>query len=714
MKKHIYLFLLLCTCWTEAGRAMDLSTTNYARLVDTQIGTEGNGLGCGFTFIGAAYPFGMMQITPAFFSPQKGIVVNQMSGAGCPHMGNFPVLPISGELESSPDNMEGYPRYETVNTSVAGHLAITMKDGTNCQTTVSKRSGIVKFTFSERVSKGTVIIGSGVGSTSLSNAQIKITSPSSCEGYAEGGEVCGYSADYKIYFAAEFDSKAITCGTWVNSDLRENRLQIGGKNSGAYFTFDTHRNSVVEYKIAISYVSVANAHENLRIDNDNRNFDIVCEDTEKEWNRCLGKIDVKSSDTDRLKQFYTHLYHSFIHPNVFNDVNGEYMGADFNVHTTEDNRDYYTTYSGWDTYRTQCQLLAMIFPKEASDMAQSAVDFAEQSGGYGRWVVANIETGIMHGDPIPIIISNTYAFGGRNFDIATAYKHMKRGATFVGTYSQNVVVRPGLENYLTKGIENASLCLEYTSSDYAIGQFALQAMNNKKDADFFIKRAGNWKNLYDPSTRWLRSRHNHDMSWKNPDDDWREATKENYFWMVPYDLETLIDTIGGKNAASQRLDSLFVKLDAGYDDHYYAAGNEPDFQVPWIYNWTDKPYKTSEIIHRIFNEVYSSTPDGLPGNDDCGSMGAWYVFASIGLYPMIPGVAGFSINAPQFEKITIQLPENRLVIKGGDSKNTYIKGLKIDGSKYRSSWIDWDQLSKGAELEYCVDSKPNKKWGCIN
>ena len=245
-------------------------------------------------------------------------------------------------------------------------------------------------------------------------------------------------------------------------------------------------------------------------------------------------------------------------------------------------RDYYTTYSAWDTYRTQSQLLAMLFPKESSDMMQSSVDFAEQAGGYGRWVLANIETGVMHGDPIPIIISNTYAFGGRDFDIKTAYKQMKRGAMEPGTRSQDVEVRPGLNNYIRKGIENASLCLEYASSDYAIGQFALQAMNNKKDADYFMKRAGNWKNLYDPSTNWLRSKDTRNLKWKHPNDDWREATKENYFWMVPFDLKTLIDTIGGKVAASKRLDSLFVKLDAGYDDHYFAAGNEPDFQVPWM------------------------------------------------------------------------------------------------------------------------------------
>ncbi len=707
MKLFSYIILIFAFISTSLLKAEE--KVNYARLVDTRIGTEGNGLACGFTFVGAAYPFGMMQLTPSFFSAHKGIVVNQISGAGCPNMGNFPVLAMAGDLQDSPNDMNGYPRYETINNSTAGYLSMTMKDKVICESTVSKRSGIIRFKFPDNASNGTVIIGSGISSTSVSNAQIKITSPNTCEGYAEGGEFCGYQTDYKVYFAAEFNREPQLRGTWINSDMRDDRLKISGRNSGAYFTFNTENNKELEYKIAISYVSIENARENLCLDNKGRGFETMKNDAEKEWNRCLGKIQVQSGNSDRVKQFYTHLYHSIIHPNVFNDCNGEYIGSDFNTHKTVKGRDYYTTYSGWDTYRTQCQLLAMLFPKESSDMMQSVVEFAEHGGGYGRWVMANIETGVMQGDPIPIIISNTYAFGGRDFDTQTAYKHMKRGAMVAGTYSQNVEVRPGLHNYIRKGFENASLCLEYASADFAIGQFALQATNNKKDADYFMKRAGNWKNLYDPQTNWLRSRDTHDMTWKKPDDDWREATKENYFWMVPFDLKTLIDTMGGKEAASKRLDSLFVRLNAGYDDHYFAAGNEPDFQVPWIYNWTDKPDKTSEVIYRILNQMYTSKPGGLPGNDDGGSMGAWYVFASIGLYPMIPGIAGFSINTPQFENIKIDLSGKMLEITGGSSSPVFIKSVKINERKHTSYWIDWETIRQGGSIEYKTERKNDVK-----
>lgn len=410
------LFLLIFICENSNAQTTEQKqqSTNYAHLVDTRIGSEGNGLSCGYTYIGASYPFGMIQLTPSFFSPQKGIVVNQMSGSGCAHMGNFPILPISGQLTKSPKDMNDYPPYKSVKESTAGCLSLLMKDGVVCNITTSKRSGITQFIFPTDNKEGTVLVGSGVSSTELSNAFIKITSPSSCEGYAEGGDFCGYKTDYRIFFAAEFDHEAKEFGTWKGDNLKKDRDQIGGAKSGGYFTFDATKGNIIEYKVAISYVSIENAKENLRLDNNKRNYQQVLSDTRNEWNKHLSKIEVNSDNKDKLTQFYTHWYHTLIHPNIFNDVNGEYIGADFAVHKVQPGREYYTTFSGWDTYRTQCQLLAMFYPKETSDMMQSAIDFAEQAGGYGRWIAANIETGVMHGDPMPIIIANTYAFGGQN------------------------------------------------------------------------------------------------------------------------------------------------------------------------------------------------------------------------------------------------------------------------------------------------------------
>lgn len=686
---HIFTALILIS--------ISATAQEYAKLVEPRIGSEGNGLGCGYSFIGATYPFGMVQFSPGFFTPQRGFAITQLSGAGCANMGNFPVLPLEGRLSASPNDMDGFPKYEKVNDCHAGYLSVSMDDNILAELTVNQRSGIANFTFGS--DEGTVIIGAGISATSVNNARIEITSPSTCEGFSLGGDFCGSETPYQIYFAAEFDQPAKNTGTWMKTALLDSAQLAHGKNSGAYFTFDTKCDKEVTYRIAISFVSIENARKNLANSRSFADFHSYRSDAERVWNENLSKIKIDGGASDRKIQFYTHLYHCFIHPNIVSDCNGEYMGADYAVHKVQDGREYYSSFSVWDTYRTQAQLVAMLYPKQAADMMQSLVDFAVQSGGYGRWILANIETGIMQGDPTPILIANSYAFGATNFDVDKAYQYMKKGATVPLSYSQDKEIRPFLTDYIEKGLAPASMLLEYVSADFAIGKFADHALGNQEEASFFFKRAQNWKKMFNPQLNWLCSR-NLNGQWKKITDDWREGTYKNYFWMVPHNLDALIDTIGGKNTAEARLDSLFVRLDASYDDDWFAAGNEPDFQVPWIYNWTDSPAKTSQVVSRILKEMYNSTPSGLPGNDDLGSMGAWYVFASIGLYPMIPGVGGFSVNYPQFEYITVTLPLGKLVIncRSCEKKDTGL--LRLNNRPHRSRWIDWNDLKNGAILTF--------------
>mgnify|MGYP003312867666 FL=1 len=612
----------------------------------------------------------MVQFTPTFFSAHKGFVITQLNGAGCSNLGNFPILPLSGIIEKSPNDMNSFEKYQKVKIAKAGHLSLKMNENIDVDLTVTKRSGIGKFSF-DNSNYGTLIIGTGINSSppeNIKDAFVKVTSNSSCEGYTRGGDFCGTEADYKIYFAAEFDRPSIYNGTWKEKKL-STKKSSSGKNSGAYFTFDTNEIDKINYRIAISFVSIENAKENLKNEEKHLTFEEYQRETSKEWDKYLSAIKIKSKNEDRIKQFYTHFYHSLIHPNIVSDVNGEYMGADFKVHKTKENREQYSSFSVWDTYRTQGQLIAMLFPKKSSDMMQSLVDFAEQAGGYGRWILANIETGIMQGDPTPILISNSYAFGGDDFDLETAYRYMKKGALIPRLYSQKQEIRPYLEEYINNGHTFASMSLEYASSDFAIAQFALNAVANEEDYKYFKDRSQNWKNNYNAKTKWLNSKFPNGV-WKDKTHDWREGTYKNYFWMVPHNLNKLIDTIGGTSFAENRLDSLFIKLDAEYEEDWFAAGNEPDFQVPWIYNWVDKPEKTSKTIERILNEMYSSEENGLPGNDDLGTMGAWYVFASVGLYPLIPGVGGFSINIPQFNSIDISLPNDKILkIRKNKSKN---------------------------------------------
>ena len=703
-KKTVFyiLFLFFSTTFSQ----------QLSEIVDTRIGTKGESLACGYSFIGATYPFGMVQFTPSFFSPQKGFVVTQLSGAGCSNMGNFPVVPMAGNLKDSPFNMNSLDPFESVNNASAGYLSVNSKDDITSRLTVTKRSAIAQFKF-KNSKKGTIIIGSGVNSSDakhIKNSEINITSSTTCEGFTEGGDFCGTETPYKVYFAAEFDRPANELGTWSGNELTQSLINKG-KNSGAFFTFSTENNNEVNYRIAISFVSIENAKENLMSEKLNTSFDGYLTNTQNVWNKHLSKIKISTTNDDKKIQFYTNFYHSLIHPNIVSDINGDYMGADFKVYNNSNGKEHYSSFSVWDTYRTQAQLLAMLFPKESSEMMQSLVNFAEQAGGYGRWILANIETGIMQGDPTPILISNSFAFGAKDFDHKKAYKYMYNGAMVPRLNSQKQEIRPYLTEYINNGHTFASMMLEYTSSDFAIGQFALQALNKKNDAKLFIDRSQNWNNIYNPKIKWLNSKYPNNV-WKDITHDWREGTYKNYFWMVPYNLKGLINKIGGNEFAEKRLDTLFTRLDAKYEDDWFAAGNEPDFQVPWTYNWINKPNKTSQTISRILNEQYNSSVSGLPGNDDLGTMGAWYVFASIGLYPMIPGVGGFSINIPAFENISIDLPNNNsLIIDKTGPDNFFIKSLSFDKTAHNSTWINWDKISKGGVLSFEITNNNQSKWG---
>ena len=344
-------------------------------------------------------------------------------------------------------------------------------------------------------------------------------------------------------------------------------------------------------------------------------------------------------------------------------------------------------------------------------MNESLVNFAEQAGGYGRWILANIETGIMQGDPTPILISNSFAFGAKDFNLEKAYKHMYNGAMTPRLYSQNQEIRPYLKEYINNGHTFSSMMLEYTSSDFAIGKFAINALNKIEDSNFFINRSQSWNNIYNPKLKWLNSKYPNNV-WKDITHDWREGTYKNYFWMVPYNLKGLIDKIGGNEFAENRLDSLFSRLDAKYEEDWFAAGNEPDFQVPWIYNWIKKPHKTTETIKRILDEQYNSSSKGLPGNDDLGTMGAWYVFASIGLYPMIPGVGGLSINIPSFDEVLINFPHKKtLKIITSNTDNFYTKSLLFNNKPHNSTWITWDKIKKGGILTFETTKNKQSNWG---
>ncbi|MDD4590596.1 MAG: GH92 family glycosyl hydrolase [Parabacteroides sp.] len=710
MNKIFIVVILSCLgLMQESSLTAKTVFSKNAEKINTLIGTEAGGN----TFPGAAYPFGMVQFTRTCFNPQAGFVINQLSGAGCPQMGHFPTIPMNGDLKVSPDSIQNMDVQITNEQAVSGYYRAVVNNNINAEFTVTGRTGMSQYTFSPETNRATVIIGGGVSITPLEYATVVITGKHTCEGFADGGMFCDKLTPYKIYFAAEFNGDVVSYGTWNGDKLKPNTTFAEGKHSGVYFTFDVKSHKKVQYKIGISYVSLENAHENLEAENSEWNFTAIKESAINEWEKYLSKIQIQGTNGNRISQFYTHLYHALIHPNICSDVNGEYMGADFKVHKTI--KKQYTSFSNWDTYRTQIQLLSILDPEVASDVITSMLDFAEQSGGgFPRWIIANLETGIMQGDPTAIYVANAYAFGAKNFDCSKALKIMRHGADDPTAHSQKELTRPYLGYLLRLGWCPASMQLEYNSADFAIGQFALNACNDKVSYELYVKkRAQTWKNLYNPATRWLQSR-NWDGSWKDLKYDFRESTYNNYIWMIPFNFQGVINIIGGKEEAEKRLDYLFRRIDAGYDDTWYASGNEPSFGIPWVYNWVGRPYKTQAIVNRIIKEMYHNTPDGLPGNDDLGSMSAWYVFSCLGIYPEIPGVGGFSINAPIFSEVKISINGNDLLIKGGSDDKCYIQNLKLNGKMYNSTWITWNEIAKGGTLDFKLSSNPNKKWGTVD
>lgn len=697
--------IALAVVMLTAGLNMSAGNT-YSRKVDTSIGTSGVGLSAGFNYPGAVYPGGMVQFTPTFFARQRGFVVNQLSGAGCRHLGNFPMLPVSGEIVDSPEWMMNNTLTIEDKETCAGYYESVVADSTVVEITASKRTGMARIKFPDGGGKASVILGSGIAATPIEVAAAYVTGPSSCEGYAEGGNFCGARTPYKVYFVAEFDHKASAVGSWKEDVLKKGSTFAEGSCSGLYFTFDVAKGESVSYKFAISYVSMENAKENLKAENPGWDFEGLRNSAEDAWDRLLGKIEVTGSNPDRITQFYTNLYHAFLHPNICNDVNGEYMGADFKIHKSS--RDHYTSFSNWDTYRGQFQLFSILEPEVASLAVLSLKDFAEQSGAFPRWVMANVETGIMQGDPTTALIASGWAFGARAYDPDEIFKWMRVNAEKSGAKSQDIEERPGLEQYMNKGWYDASVALEYTSADFAIGQFALRACGDEFSSWYYFDRARNWKNLFNPETGWLQSR-DPDGNWKPLSEDWRESTYTNYFWAVPYNLKGLIDTIGAKEA-ERRLDQLFVRLDANYSQEWYACGNEPSFHIPWVYDWLGKPYKTSKTVNRLINEMYHSGSDGLPGNDDLGTMGSLYVFACLGMFPVIPGTGGFALNTPIFESAVIHLAKGDIVIKGGSETKIYTYALKVNGKPHNKAWLDWDDVCKGAVIEYSTSTRPDSKW----
>ncbi|WP_222426641.1 GH92 family glycosyl hydrolase [Amycolatopsis rhizosphaerae] len=730
---------------------------DLARWVNPFVGTrpggadQGTGGGAGNTFPGAVVPFGMVQWSPDTVKAQhggyyyddnalKGFSLTHLSGAGCSTYEDIPFIPFAGEVTTSPATDPGHytlPFSHANEQATAGRYSVKLDSGVGVDLTATQRTGSGRFSYPAG-SPATLLINSSGSVEGTDDAQISI-GRDTVSGWAASGRFCGTNSHYRVYFYAKFDKPFASIGTWRNGTVTPGKsaenggaqakvapqtqvartesqapvpTTVSGPGSGGFVTFPG--GSTVNVQVGLSFVSTDGAKNNLKAENNHRSFDEVAAGARQAWNDRLNQIQVEGgSDADRTT-FYTALYHSLIQPNVFSDADGSYTGFDGRVHTADRGHAMYTNFSGWDIYRSEIQLLAMLAPKETSDIARSMIAYADQGGSWDRWTVANDYTGVMNGDPYHIIVSTAYAFGAKDFDASKALLSMIKGATQPTT--QGYEERPGLADYLKLGyVPGAGAdTLEYTSADFSIAQLA-RRLGDSSTYQNFMKRAQYWQNLYNPASGYLQPRRA-DGSFASPynpasSSGWVEGNGAQYTWMVPYDVAGLITALGGNQAVQSRLDSFFTELNAGTKRPYAFLGNEPNSNSPWLYDFAGAPYKTQALVRRVMSELYNPNPEGLVGNDDLGQMSAWYVWSALGMYPEIPGRSELVLGSPLFPKAKVTTGEGRTISITGNGSGPYVTGLKVDGTTSGRPWLPESFVHTGGRLDFSLSSTPDQNWG---
>jgi len=725
-----------------------LSTSDLASYVNPFIGTGpaatnqhlGPGFDSGNVFPGATIPRGMVQWSPDttnaaggyryFQSTIHGFSLTHFSGRGCSAYQDIPFMPTTRPITTSPAQSSAYALTFSHRDEVTspGYYRVHLRPSNiYVALTATLRSGFGQFTYPPSTASA-ILLNTGGSATGNSDAGtgIQVVGNNQVVGSASSGHFCHRANTYTVYFAAIFDHPFSAFGTWNGPRVTSGGHTSFGQQSGAYVIFNTLQNPVVQVKVGISFVSVANARANVQAENPGWDFDAVGQSARAAWNAHLGLIQVTGGTLAQRQIFYTALYHTFFHPNVFSDVNGQYLGFDQRVHVA---RGYiqYENFPGWDMYRSLISLLALLEPRETSDMMQSLVADARQGGrGLPRWQVANDNSAGMVGDSPDVVIAMSYAFGARNFDTQGAWQAMNAGASQPGTQSGRYELREGLNDYLSLGYvstqtsSSAAITLEYAIDDFAIAQYA-RALGNMKAYAIYQQRAQNWQHLFNPATGYIEPR--------NPDGTFIagfDPTSENgfvegngvqYTWLVPQDLDGLFAMMGGSDKAIERLNMFFRQLDAGPNSPYAFMGNEPCFEVPWEFDAAGAAYRTQEVVRRIETQLFSASPGGLPGNDDGGAISSWYIFAALGLYPEIPGVAGFVVGSPLFQAVTIHLGNGHLLqitgqgINGTPDSAPYVQSLTLNGQSYGSSWIPFAALVNGATLQFTLGNSPDLAWG---
>ena len=732
MKKYIWLLPLFilsgCTLGNPPSIKSDFDPLKY---VDPFVGTGGHG----HTFPGATTPFGMVQLSPDtrlegwdgcsgyHFSDNYiyGFSHTHLSGTGVSDYGDILLMPAGAKnWHNGAESKDGYRQYFNHKNEVAspGFYQVYLDSlDLVASMTASPRTGIHQYQYSLQHPQYLAI--DLAHRDEVLSADLELVDAYTLRGHRHSKE---WAEDQRLYFYIKL-SHPIKSVLNEEGESIENAFYFEYRKNlqMAYLKFDNPENSPVEIKVGISAVDQEGAFQNYMAEAAGKSFDQMRFEAEKLWRDQLLKIKVAAKEQGDLINFYSSLYHSMIAPNLYQDVDGRYRGMDLEIHQ-DTTFNYYTVFSLWDTFRAAHPLYTIIEPERSVDFVKTLLAKYDEGGIMPIWDLASNYTGCMIGYHGVSVIADAYLKGLDGFDAQKALQAMKHSAL-----QDHLGLKPYKElSFIPLEIESESVSktLEYAYDDWTIAQMA-KALGQNEDYNAFIKRAQNYKSVFDPQTGFMRARHYN--GWFSPFDpyevnfNYTEANAWQYRFFVPHDVEGLIELMGGPNNFERELDKLFSTGSAttGRDQvditgliGQYAHGNEPSHHMAYLYHYVQKPYKSQERIRQILTQLYSPTPDGISGNEDCGQMSAWYILSSLGLYPMAPGNPEYLLGSPLVDRAEIQVGDQtfNVVAHNNERDHPYVQSVKLNGALWDKAYLPHSALTQGGVLEFFMGAEPSD-WG---
>ncbi len=737
--------LVLTTCSIAAQQS---ATEDVTGDVNPFIGTGRGPGGPGNLFPGASLPFGMVQLSPDteshgfgyhFGDPGiQGFSMTHMSGVGCANEGDVFFTATTGPVQTQIDDIQS-PYVHKGEAAAPGYYRVRLLQwDIRAELSATEHTGVARFTFpAGKAANFLLPISHTLDETAA--ASVRIIGDRQIEGFVEDHVFCRKQQTYRVYFAITFDRPFSSFGTWsgtryggpgnITAGSRSAEQSTHDGWTGAYATWAPQTQSqTVTAKIAISYIDAEGADNNLRAEAAGKSFSQIRDEARADWRKALSVIDVSGGSAARRTEFYTALYHSLLMPSIFNDADGRYLGFDGEVHHIVPGHPVYDNYSGWDIYRSELPLLAMIAPKRMQDMAQSIVLMYQQGGWIGRWPQNNHYTNVMAGSPLSVALATAWLDGLHDFDMKAAWKGMLADATQAPPPGKPYQGEAGIEwiNQLHYApddkVRYGSVSqLQEDAIAYASLYRLAVSLGKSADARMLYARALYYRNLFDPSDRYFRPRYSNGK-WV-PDFDpmqqyhgFVEGTGWHYQWLEPADLAWVIKAMG-RDLFNQRLAQFFDYPTPAWYAQYYNPYNESDLEAPFEFNFSGMPWESQRVVRRVLDENYTTAPDGLPGNDDCGAMSSWAVLSMMGIYSVDPSSLAYELVGPVFPKVVIHLHKPytggtfTIEVQGAAQDQPYIQSVRLNGKVHDQNWISFRSIASGGRLSFVESGTPTKAWG---